>query len=248
MIRGSLLFRLGKADPSSQLGKVAPPCQSKAPRAHGCTPVWAIRKTEPTFAEMSALLPGSTGAPYGFVPRYPVNGVNLGRNGRFSQVRDRESEGGAASGWKSSIEPCDAPSALLPKKWYAVHTRARHEKAVAAQLRGRGVETYLPLVEEIHRWSDRRKRVQVPLFPGYAFIHACESTQTVAAVAAVEGVVRIVGTHPSGTPDSGGADPNCPSPRLPQHTLCESSVPRSRPESTASRRPAGRCGRNAGRA
>lgn len=111
-----------------------------------------------------------------------------------------ESEGGAASSWKSSVEPCDLPPALLPKKWYAVHTRARHEKVVAAQLRGRGVETYLPLVEEIHRWSDRRKRVQVPLFPGYAFIHACGSSETVAAVAAVESVVRIVGTHPSGTP------------------------------------------------
>lgn len=81
-----------------------------------------------------------------------------------------------------------------------MHTRARHEKVVATQLSGRGVETYLPLVEEIHRWSDRRKRVQVPLFPGYAFIHACESAQTVAAVAGVESVVRIVGAHPTGTP------------------------------------------------
>jgi transcription antitermination factor NusG len=92
------------------------------------------------------------------------------------------------------------PPATAPKKWYAVHTRSRHEKAVAAQLRRRGVDTYLPLVEEIHRWSDRRKRVQVPVFPGYAFIHACESATTVATLAQIESVVRIVGAHPGGTP------------------------------------------------
>lgn len=71
---------------------------------------------------------------------------------------------------------------------------------MAAQLLARGVETYLPLVEEIHRWSDRRKRVQVPVFSGYAFIHASESAATLAAVAQIESVVGIVGAQPSGTP------------------------------------------------
>lgn len=71
---------------------------------------------------------------------------------------------------------------------------------VAAQLRSRGVDAYLPLVEEIHRWSDRRKRVQVPLFPGYAFIHAQDSAETMVTVAQVESVVGIVGAHPAGTP------------------------------------------------
>jgi len=111
-----------------------------------------------------------------------------------------ESEGGAVCDKTFGAPLDDPPPALLPKKWFAVHTRARHEKAVAAQLRGRGVETYLPLVEEIHRWSDRRKRVQVPLFPGYTFIHASESAEIAASVAEVESVVRIVGAHPSGTP------------------------------------------------
>jgi len=109
-------------------------------------------------------------------------------------------EGGAVSGQLFGSQPCEAPPEPPPKRWYAVHTRARHEKVVATQLSGRGVETYLPLVEEIHRWSDRRKRVQVPLFPGYTFIHARGSAETVAAVTAVESVVRIVGTHPAGTP------------------------------------------------
>jgi transcription antitermination factor NusG len=81
-----------------------------------------------------------------------------------------------------------------------VHTRARHEKAVASQLRDRGVETYLPLVDEIHRWSDRRKRVSVPLFPGYTFIHASGSAETLSAVTKVASVVKVVGAQPSGTP------------------------------------------------
>ena len=111
-----------------------------------------------------------------------------------------ESQGEAVSsgqlGARSNVPP---PEPLL-KNWYAVHTRARHEKVVAAHLHARGVETYLPLVSEIHRWSDRRKRVQVPLFSGYAFIHTCESAATATAVAQIKSVVRIVGAQPSGTP------------------------------------------------
>ena len=105
-----------------------------------------------------------------------------------------ESEGEAIWGRRTE-GTCDLPPAAADKKWYAVHTRSRHEKVVAAQLRGHGVDTYLPLVEEIHRWSDRRKRVQVPLFPGYAFIHACDSAETMATVAQVPSAVRIVGVH-----------------------------------------------------
>jgi transcription antitermination factor NusG len=148
---------------------------------------------------MSALLPGIAGhrivSPGSEPPKGEiVAGISVFHSGRW------ESEGGADSTEQLGAQVCDLPAALLPKNWYAVHTRARHEKVVAAQLRGRGVETYLPLVQEIHRWSDRRMRVQVPLFPGYTFIHARESAETVATVAQIESVVRIVGAHPSGTP------------------------------------------------
>jgi len=55
--------------------------------------------------------------------------------------------------------------------WYAVYTRSRHEKKVAAQLEEKGILTFLPLVTETHRWSDRRKVIAFPLFPGYTFVH-----------------------------------------------------------------------------
>src|SRR5256886_5981536 len=33
------------------------------------------------------------------------------------------------------------------------------------------VESFLPLYEECRRWKDRRMRLQLPLFPGYVFVH-----------------------------------------------------------------------------
>jgi transcription antitermination factor NusG len=61
-------------------------------------------------------------------------------------------------------------------RWFAVRTRSRHEKIVANQLRSQEVTTFLPLVTQIHRWSDRRKVVEMPLFPGYTFVRVVPST------------------------------------------------------------------------
>jgi transcription antitermination factor NusG len=54
-------------------------------------------------------------------------------------------------------------------RWYACYTKARHEKRVDAQLRERGIETFLPLVMRVRQWKDRRKEVEFPLFPSYVF-------------------------------------------------------------------------------
>jgi transcription antitermination factor NusG len=54
-------------------------------------------------------------------------------------------------------------------RWYAVHTRARHEKMIATRLQQQGFATFLPTVIEVHRWSDRRKKIEVPLFSCYVF-------------------------------------------------------------------------------
>ena len=58
--------------------------------------------------------------------------------------------------------------------WYAIQTRCRFEQKAATQLQNKGIETFLPLVKEIHRWSDRRQIVQVPLFPGYGFVRLAD--------------------------------------------------------------------------
>lgn len=68
--------------------------------------------------------------------------------------------------WANSVlEPATPP-------WYALTTLSRHEWLVTKQLQSHGLEPFLPIRIEIHRWSDRRKKVEVPLFPGYVFLHA----------------------------------------------------------------------------
>ncbi|MDG1277808.1 MAG: UpxY family transcription antiterminator [Algoriphagus sp.] len=55
-------------------------------------------------------------------------------------------------------------------KWYVMYTASRSEKKVAERLKERGVEVYLPIVEELRQWSDRKKKVQKALFNGYVFV------------------------------------------------------------------------------
>jgi transcription antitermination factor NusG len=76
-------------------------------------------------------------------------------------------------------------------RWYAVYTRARHEKRVEEQLRQRSVETLLPIYETVRRWKNGRHRVQFPLFPGYAFVRIALKDRM--EVMKVTGVVRLVG-------------------------------------------------------
>ena len=45
--------------------------------------------------------------------------------------------------------------------WYAVYTRHQHEKAVAENFSGRGLEVFLPLYETLRQWNDRQKRLIV---------------------------------------------------------------------------------------
>ncbi len=56
-------------------------------------------------------------------------------------------------------------------RWYAAYTLSRHEKQVACQLEERQLDCFLPLYTSIHRWKDRRKQVELALFPGYVFVH-----------------------------------------------------------------------------
>lgn len=67
-------------------------------------------------------------------------------------------------------EELGLPPAYAEQRWYAAYTCAKHEKRVAAELGGRGVEHYLPLYSSVRRWRDRRVRLDLPLFPGYVFV------------------------------------------------------------------------------
>ena len=84
--------------------------------------------------------------------------------------------------------------------WYAIQTRSRQEKAVTAQLQEKGISTFLPVSAQVHRWSDRSKTVEVPLFPGYTFVRLSPSIELCSIVLRTMGVVGFVGNHGRGLP------------------------------------------------
>jgi transcription antitermination factor NusG len=85
-------------------------------------------------------------------------------------------------------------------RWYALKTRSRHEKVVAHQLQNQDITTFLPLIPQVHRWSDRKKMVQVPLFPGYAFVRVVPSAAEYVRILRVHGVSNFVGVRGQATP------------------------------------------------
>jgi transcription antitermination factor NusG len=79
-------------------------------------------------------------------------------------------------------------------RWYAIYTKARHEKRVDGLLRERGIETYLPLIPRMSQWKDRKKVVEWPLFPSYVFARfALREVYSVLGVAGVAAVVKSNG-------------------------------------------------------
>jgi transcription antitermination factor NusG len=86
------------------------------------------------------------------------------------------------------------------ENWYALQTRSRHEKIVVRRLEERGVTTFLPVVTEVHRWSDRKKSVQVPLFHCYVFAKFAPNRSERLRVLRVDGVFGLIGAGGEGAP------------------------------------------------
>jgi transcription antitermination factor NusG len=74
--------------------------------------------------------------------------------------------------------------------WYVVYTKPKWEKKVAEQLLQKGIECYCPLISQIKQWSDRKKKVEVPLFNSYVFVRLNEADRNL--VFQSSGVVRYL--------------------------------------------------------
>ena len=74
--------------------------------------------------------------------------------------------------------------------WYALYTNPRQEKKVAARLQQLGIEVYCPLIIQVRQWSDRKKKVEVPLLPSYVFVKLEAKERE--RVFQVSGVVRYL--------------------------------------------------------
>lgn len=58
--------------------------------------------------------------------------------------------------------------------WYVIYTKPKSEKKVAKYLETAAIENYCPTVIEVKQWSDRKKRIEVPLFKSYVFVRLNE--------------------------------------------------------------------------
>jgi len=107
------------------------------------------------------------------------------------------------SGFQKHLQstPATPPIGFEPEesKWYAVHTMARHEKRVVAQFLEKKVFTFLPLLQQVHRWSDRQSKVEIPLFSCYAFVRIVPTAENRVKVVRTPGVLGFVGDKGLGT-------------------------------------------------
>lgn len=97
-------------------------------------------------------------------------------------------------------------SAYFPEQqpWYAIRTKSRHEKVVCKQLETEGLEIYLPIVQQSRQWSDRRKVIDTPIFPGYVFARINHFPSGKVQILRKTGVIGFVGNAGGATaiPDS----------------------------------------------
>ncbi len=75
------------------------------------------------------------------------------------------------------------------KSWFVLRTKPRNEKKVYQQVISKDVEVFLPLIPTIRIWSDRKKKILVPLFPSYIFIYGDESER----LKAIRGTIGAMG-------------------------------------------------------
>jgi transcription elongation factor/antiterminator RfaH len=88
--------------------------------------------------------------------------------------------------------------------WYAIQTRARHEKRIGNDLEERGIHSFVPTLREAHKWSDRTKVVEVPLFSCYVFVNMVASAERRLEVLKTAGVFQFVRVNgqPAPIPDA----------------------------------------------
>ncbi len=91
-----------------------------------------------------------------------IPGGGLGDSSEMLETSNFEGLNLAARAAQRSTEP-------NTDSWYALRVKPNHEKPVAAALRGKGLQEFLPLLRSKRQWSDRVKMMDLPLFPGYLF-------------------------------------------------------------------------------
>ena len=76
-------------------------------------------------------------------------------------------------------------------RWFALRVKSRAERVVANMARNRGFEEFLPVHQSWRQWSDRKKLVEIPLFPGYVFCRLAPERRL--PLLTIPGVLHFVG-------------------------------------------------------
>ncbi len=64
------------------------------------------------------------------------------------------------------------------RKWFVVKTNSKAEKKVFERILSSGMEVFLPLYTTIRQWSDRKKKIELPLINSTLFVHCLENELT----------------------------------------------------------------------
>jgi transcription antitermination factor NusG len=129
--------------------------------------------------------------------------ASAGHSKKISTRVQWDSEGEAVASLQENRFEAGTSSATQPL-WYAIQTRARHEKRIGIDLREKGIHAFVPTLREAHQWSDRTKEVETPLFSCYVFVNLVASSAQRLEVLKTAGVFRFVRVNgePAPIPDS----------------------------------------------
>ena len=79
------------------------------------------------------------------------------------------------------------------ESWFALYVQVNHEREVTNRLEQKDIGSFLPLIECWSKRKDRRKRVSLPLFPGYVFVRTILDNYTHVHILKTPGALTIIG-------------------------------------------------------
>jgi transcriptional antiterminator NusG len=85
-------------------------------------------------------------------------------------------------------------------QWYAIYTSCHHEQKVYDGLIKRSIHVFLPKMEVWSKRRDRRKRIQIPMFPGYLFVNVDLNPYMRLEIIRIPGVAYILGNNGKSAP------------------------------------------------
>jgi transcription termination/antitermination protein NusG len=113
----------------------------------------------------------------------------------MSILRESDNELSAATSAILTPETALLPmkTATLEESWFALYVQVNHEREVTKRLEQRDINAFLPLIECWSKRRDRRKKVSLPLFPGYLFVRTVLDNTTHVHILKTPGALTLIG-------------------------------------------------------